>query len=140
MKKEDNSILSQEISNKTVVLWVIFLIGLLSFLYFSAKNNTEAQNKYQNYLGSGDNPSGIVSANQPESTKSITLQEFTQIQMGITYTDAVRIFGEDGTLVSSSVIGNSHIDIYDWKNFDGSNAALSFIDGKLSSKTQFNLK
>ena len=83
-----------------------------------------------------------------EETKNdgkITLDEFNQIQTGMTYEEIIKILGGEGTILSESNIGNSeqyHTIIYTWegKGSLGANANVTIQGGKVVSKAQAGLK
>lgn len=69
----------------------------------------------------------------------ITLEKYNQATEGMTYDEVKAILGE-GQLTSQTKIMDMESIMYTWINKDGSNANLTFSDGKLQMKAQFNLK
>lgn len=78
-----------------------------------------------------------------KNSEFITLDEFNQIQAGMTYEQVVNIIGSNGTLTSDVSLGNEayHTQIYMWygNRITGANANITFQGGKVVSKAQFGL-
>ncbi len=69
----------------------------------------------------------------------ITLNEFNQIQTGMTVKQVEEIIGTTGKLISSNQAGSSVSKLYSWQNQQGSNAIIDFRNDKVSSKAQSGL-
>lgn len=82
------------------------------------------------------------SGNSSLQEESITLDEFYQIETGMTYSEVVEIIGCDGELMSESSLIDSTYQIYTWKGSGsiGANANVSFANGAVTSKAQSGLK
>lgn len=77
-----------------------------------------------------------------EDSEYITLDEFNEIQTGMTYEQVVAIIGSSGTpSVQTDGEGMSY-QIYTWygNGVAGSNANVTFINGEVSAKAQVGLK
>lgn len=79
-----------------------------------------------------------------KNDNKITLEEFNQIQTGMTYDEIIKIVGGEGTVLSETNIGNSeqyHTIIYMWEGSGslGANANVTIQGGKAVSKAQFGL-
>lgn len=75
------------------------------------------------------------------STKSdLTLAKYNQINNGMSYEEAVKIIGSEGTETSNSTIGQMKIASYKWEGEKSAKIFSTFKDNKLSSKSQINLK
>ena len=90
-----------------------------------------------------DSSQQVEAANDDTSTENgpeITLDEFNQIETGMTYEEVVNIIGSEGTLTSETTIGDTTSKMYSW---DGkgiaSNATFMFQNDSLTSKSQINL-
>lgn len=70
----------------------------------------------------------------------ITLEQFNQVQTGMSYDQVKEIFKRDGALQSETSISGAENKLYSWINNDGSNAIITFGNGSVDSKTQANLK
>jgi hypothetical protein len=71
----------------------------------------------------------------------ITLDEYSRLDTGTTYSQAVAIIGASGIEASKVDISGGPITIsYRWQNADGSNAIIIFQDDKLNTKAQYGLK
>lgn len=71
----------------------------------------------------------------------ITLSEYNQIKIGMTYQQVVKIIGENGKLESSATGYKTTIKIYSWnqKNTYGT-ASILFENSRLTSKAQAGLR
>lgn len=72
----------------------------------------------------------------------ITKAEYDAIKTDMTYDEVKAVIGGEGKQSSTSSVEDSEIIIYAWlgNGDSGSNATVSFIDGKVSSKFQIGLK
>lgn len=79
-----------------------------------------------------------------KNSELITLEEFNQIQSGMTYEQVKEIIGSDGTLTSDTSIGDEkyHTQIFTWygNKMTGANANVTFQGGKVVGKAQVGLK
>ena len=79
--------------------------------------------------------------NNVEDKCYITLEEFNQIQNGMTYTQVKEIVGCDGVVNSDTELMGSRMTIYSWYGKDDiSNANVTIQNDKLISKAQIGLK
>ncbi|MFT8347649.1 beta-lactamase-inhibitor protein BLIP [Clostridium saccharoperbutylacetonicum] len=69
----------------------------------------------------------------------ITMDKYNQIQNGMTYEQVKGILG-DGELSTETKIMDSDAKLYSYINKDGSIATFNFSDGKLDTKSQYELK
>lgn len=70
---------------------------------------------------------------------NITLDKYNKISNGMTYNQVKKILGE-GQLTSQGQLLGTKTEIYEWINSDGSNMNVTFQNGKVESKAQFQLK
>lgn len=77
---------------------------------------------------------GLVS-----SKADVNMDKYNKINNGMSY-DEVKGILDEGALTSESKIMNSDSVMYSWVNKNGSNMNVTFSDGKVSSKSQLNLK
>ena len=72
--------------------------------------------------------------------EKMTLEKFNKIETGMTYQQVVDIVGEEGTLSTESSYGDQTMKIYYWYAKNGiSNATISFMNGKVTAKSQIGL-
>lgn len=72
----------------------------------------------------------------------ITLEEFNSVKTDMTYKEVTAIIGSKGTVTSESSLNDYTIKIITWygSGMAGSNANVTFTNGKVTSKAQFGLK
>lgn len=76
-----------------------------------------------------------------QEQEKMTLEKFNKIKTGMTYKEVVAIAGEEGTLSTESSYGNQTMKIYYWYSSNGiSNATVSFMNGKVTAKSQIGLE
>lgn len=75
-----------------------------------------------------------------QSGEKITMDEFNQVQTGMSYDQVKEIFKRDGMLKSETSIAGGDSKLFSWINSDGSNAIITFNGNGVDSKTQTNLK
>lgn len=77
---------------------------------------------------------------KPNGSK-ITLDQFNQIQAGMTYDQVKQILGSEGRLSTQTEIMGMRSSLYTWMNSGGSNIVITFgSEGTVDSETQFGLK
>jgi len=97
-----------------------------------------------------DSPSAAATEPVPAVTQgapasaavgTMSLEEFNQIQNGMSYGEVQKIVGSAGTVLSESSIGGISICIVSWLGNGnlGSNAAITFQNGAVSGKSQAGL-
>ena len=88
-------------------------------------------------------PAPAVTQGAPVSAAAgtMSLEEFNQIQNGMSYEEVQKIVGSAGTVLSESSIGGISIRIVSWLGNGslGSNAAITFQNGAVSGKSQAGL-
>lgn len=95
--------------------------------------NDELTSKIQSGLKSGSSDSSSTKAD-------LTLAKYNQLNNGITYEEAVKIIGSEGTQTSSSTVANIKIASYKWEGDKYARIFATFRDNKLTSKSQSNVK
>ena len=63
---------------------------------------------------------------KPPEAPIVTLEEFNQLRIGMTYDEAKAIIGADGALMTENVTAGILTAGYQWDNADGSSAMLVF--------------
>lgn len=75
------------------------------------------------------------------SNVEITLEEFYQIQNGMTYDEVKNIIGCNGTLMQETEFMGTKSHMFSWEGKTiGSNAVIMFDNGRVMSKTQVGLE
>jgi hypothetical protein len=75
-----------------------------------------------------------------QGTADLTQEKFNLIETGMSYAMIVGIIGSDGELTTTSQYDNSESVSYTWKGPNYERIYTSFMNGKLSNKSQSNLK
>lgn len=72
----------------------------------------------------------------------MTMEKFNAIQNGMTYEEVVEIVGGEGVMSNTAGDGDYKISIYSWEGngSTGSNANVTFTNGKVSGKAQLGLE
>lgn len=74
-----------------------------------------------------------------ENFQYITLEQYNQLQEGMSYDQVKEIIGEGQILSQSEMMGIDTV-MYTWINESGANANLTFQGDTLQMKAQFNLE
>jgi hypothetical protein len=84
--------------------------------------------------------SNMVSSESSEK-EWISMEEFSEIETGMTYDEVVEIVGCEGELSSEVSVVDITSEMYVWYGADGiSNANVTFSNGKVMAKAQFGLE
>ncbi len=77
-----------------------------------------------------------------EKEELITMDEFDEIEDGMSYEEVCDIVGSEGELSSESTVADYTCSMYSWegKGSVGANAIITFSNGKVSGKSQSGLK
>ncbi len=74
------------------------------------------------------------------SSVQITMDQYNQVQTGMTYDQVKQIMGGDGELTSDTKVAGHTSQLYTWSGKSaGSNATVTFTDGAVDSKAQIGL-
>lgn len=77
-----------------------------------------------------------------DKSEYITMDEYNQIETGMSYDEVVDIIGSKGELSTKSESNGYTIEIYTWygNGTAGSNANVTFENGKATTKAQVGLQ
>ena len=116
---------------KSPVKLALGLLALVALVGYAMMNNSNVRGPANAYLQIGSTEPGGVS-----------LDQFKQLQDGMTYVEAVRTLGSSGTEQSRSSIGDIVTVMYSWPGAgtSGGNMNAMFQNDKLVSKAQFGLR
>jgi hypothetical protein len=70
----------------------------------------------------------------------VTKEHYDAIGDRVLHEEVVKIMGREGEELGRSGSGESETIIVVWKNFDGTNATVTFQNGRVISKSQIGLK
>ena len=116
-----------------IVAWLIWTLLVFIWSTIFVKKTTDVMI---------DTGKEIVNTIQEEANNGdITLAEFNQIKVGMTYDQVVNIIGVEGTVSSETQIAGSNHKYYVWNGVGlGAAATICFENNIVYSKTQVNLK
>ena len=93
------------------------------------------------FIGIGSLFSNPQEETDDENQCYLTLDKFNQIETGMTYNEVSDLIGCEGTVSTDASVGDTNMKVYYWYAENGiSNGTFSFIDDKLTSKSQIGLK
>lgn len=88
----------------------------------------------------GSNTTNTSNTNTSTTSGVATLDIFNQIEIGMSYEEIVQLVGAEGTLSTESGYSNQTMKVYYWYSSNGiSNMTISFMNGKVSAKSQIGL-
>ena len=119
--------------------WWFWVIIVVINVAIATSQGTGTNNVQQTSVNTDNS-----NATNTNDTK-ISLEEFNQIETGMSYEEVVEIVGGEGTVLSESDItgdGQYKTTIYSWdgNGMLGANANVTFQGGKVISKAQFGLE
>lgn len=82
---------------------------------------------------------GKAQAGLKDTDAKVTLEKYNNVKEGMTYKKVKAVLGE-GEITSETKTNGIESILYSWRNKDGSNMNCTFSNGKMSLKSQFNLK
>ena len=112
----------------TFILFIFFsVVGIFITIFMTGKLNQNIQKEI----------SGVS-----DKSEYITMDEFSQIKTGMTYEEVKKIVGSSGKVSSEVSSGKYKIVIITWygNGAAGSNANVTFQNGKVQGKAQAGLK
>lgn len=135
-----------------LVLGGLVAVGIFAFIKFSSGRSidsdatptpTRSPSKWES-PGASPSPSASPSGSPKTTTKKgegpLTKETFAQIKTGMSYKEVVDIIGFEGEEMTSSEAASYKVGSYKWEGSDYSMIFGVFMNDKLSSKTQANLK
>lgn len=154
-RSEQTLDISKQSSKSNSLIWVLLILGGLFFVcggsfagiyFWMQSNNPFSQNNDANSYTQNTN-NGISNQKsdnrktsiEPTDAKSLTMEKFLQIDKTTSYQKAVEILGSEGEQTSSTGSGSYKVEIYQWKGDDDDFIFLTFMNDKLTSKTQSGL-
>lgn len=84
----------------------------------------------------------VLTFTPPQNDEYITLDEYNQIQAGMTYEEVREIVGSAGTVSAETSMAGIHTFMVTWYGnpSTGSNASITFQNDAVISKAQFGLR
>lgn len=125
-------------ASKGIAIAGVILAIISLYMAYSMHNGLKTA---VNEVSSGLNEVASSLEVDQDSEDKMTLSKFNQIENGMTYEEVVAIIGSEGTLSTESSYGNQTMQVYYWYASNGiSNATVSFINGKVTAKSQIGLE
>lgn len=124
------------------VIVAIIALGIIGDLGSPANSSNGNEVISNNATEPVTNVQSETQTEAPKNDEYITLDEYNQIQTGMTYDEVVNIIGSPGTETATSSVGGYTMTIISWygKGTIGANANVTFQNGIASAKAQFGLK
>ena len=73
----------------------------------------------------------------------ISMAEYNQIEVGMTYEEVCQIIGAEGELGAEAGVGGYSSEVYTWKGtlyfISGANASITFMNGRVTAMAQVGL-
>lgn len=124
--------------------WLIIVVIMIAIAGGSSNVSTPTSGNVSNKNSQVENDTQEQEPEPPKNDPKISLDEFNQIQTGMSYQQVVDIIGSEGTVLSETDIGGAEYKttIYTWEGSGslGANANITIQGGKVVSKAQFGLK
>lgn len=103
-------------------------------------NNARITASFKNATLTSKNQSNVRSTSAQTATADLTMAKYEQLSTGLTYNEAVKIIGAEGSQTSSSSSGSYKTTTYKWEGEKNARIYVIFKDDKIQSKSQSNLK
>lgn len=116
---------------------VVVAAVITIFLIFSA---VHAANEYNGGSAEIDKAYHGLTGGDSYDAPIYSLNQFNQIQTGMTFEQVTAAIGSGGTKTAESNIAGISTEAYSYQNADGSNMQLMFQNGALIQKAQFGLQ
>jgi hypothetical protein len=149
----------------SVALWIMFGITLVAAGVFAAWRYSEYREEWEksnkawaeyNAREAANDPTpppapqsvqpvrapvvyGSTSNRPPVRSTMVTQGQYRRIFSGMPYSEVVSILGRQGNQTSSMSTGFGTYESYEWSNEEGGTMSVTFDNGVVSSKFQFNL-
>ena len=129
-----------------LLAYALLLLAILGCSLPQTNNNNNSSSPSPSPAASGSPQVKADGKSSPAATDTpaaagVTMAGFSQLKTGMTYEQAVKVLGKEGTEMSSNEIGGTKTVMYQWEG-DGLGATMTamFQNNKLISKSQFGLK
>ena len=121
--------------------WVIIVVIIIAIGGAGANNQNENTTTSSQEVSNSSNESVANDTSTEQENIRVTLQQYNQVQDGMTYDEVVSIFGGKENSSSESEIAGIKSEVKTWNgNGTFSVVSIGFTDGKVSSKSQTGLE
>jgi hypothetical protein len=107
---------------------------------WEGESNARITAMFKNDTLTSKNQSNVRSTSAQASAADLTMAKYDQLQTGLSYAEAVKIIGSEGSQTSSSSSGSFKTTTYRWEGDKNARIYVIFKDDKIQSKSQSNLK
>ena len=121
--------------------WLIIIIVIAGIGGAGASNQGTDTTTSSQEVSNSSNESVANDTSTEQENIRVTLEQYNQVQDGMTYDDVVSIFGGKENSSSESEIAGIKSEVKTWSgNGTFSVVSIGFTDGKVSSKSQTGLE
>ena len=121
--------------------WLIIIIVIAGIGGAGANNQNENTTTSSQEVSNSSNESVANDTSTEQENIRVTLEQYNQVQDGMTYDEVVSIFGGKESSSSESEIAGIKSEVKTWNgNGTFSVVSIGFTDGKVSSKSQTGLE
>ena len=121
--------------------WLIIVVIIIAIGGAGANNQNENTTTSSQEVSNSSNESVANDTSTEQENIRVTLQQYNQVQDGMTYDEVVSIFGGKENSSSESEIAGIKSEVKTWNgNGTFSVVSIGFTDGKVSSKSQTGLE
>lgn len=119
-----------------VAATVVIVPGILAWRMYHGTSDRSPANRTAEASESGAAAAGRIE----RQDLGICIEAFDLLSDGLSYSDAVKVIGAEGTLTSSSILAGVQTQMYSWKASQGAKIDVQFQNGRLIAKAQSGLK
>lgn len=121
--------------------WVIIVVIIIAIGGAGANNQNENTTTSSQEVSNASNEPVANDTSTEQENIRVTLEQYNQVQDGMTYDEVVSIFGGKENSSSESEIAGIKSEVKTWNgNGTFSVVSIGFTDGKVSSKSQTGLE
>ena len=121
--------------------WLIIVIVIIAIIGGSQGGTTNTATKPANNTETATTEENTQTATETAEDVKVTLEQYNQIENGMTYDEVVSIFGGKETSSSESEVAGIKSQVMTWNgNGTFSVVSIGFTNGEVSSKSQTGLE
>lgn len=121
--------------------WLIIVIVIIAIIGGSQGGTTNTATEPANSTETATTEENTQTATETAEDVKVTLEQYNQIENGMTYDEVVSIFGGKETSSSESEVAGIKSQVMTWNgNGTFSVVSIGFTNGEVSSKSQTGLE